>query len=173
MKVGDKVKWNDPAIGDFELQDRIFQENRVYTIANIINDEMCLISDEYGESEVFISELIPFEEVIPQIENFSESINKLKSAAVQKLKEVGFIDFTFLYTETLDEDGDIEDYEDERPQIIVADKHCIIDWVVVESAKWDENRNEIMVYCEGYDYIPLTYAEGLTENYVYMEILRY
>jgi hypothetical protein len=173
MRIGQKVKWFDPAINDYPIEERETQRNRIYTIVKIINEEMCLIADDFSESEVFFSELIPFEEVIPQIEKFNNSINELKSAAVQKLKEIGFIDFSFLYTETLDEDGDVEDYEDERPQIIVADKHCIIDWVVVESVKWDENRNVIMVYCDGYDYIPVTYAEGLTEIYVYMEILRY
>ena len=57
FKVGDKVKWNDPGFGDFEPNERVLQSERVYSIIAVINDEMCLISDGFGETEVFLWEL--------------------------------------------------------------------------------------------------------------------
>lgn len=104
---------------------------------------------------------------------FIDAIANLKASSISKLKEVNKIDFSYLLNEILDEDGEIDEYDDERPQIIVADKHGNIEWTPVISASWDENRREIMVDCESDGIIPLNYAEGLTENYVYIEILRY
>lgn len=56
-KIGTKVKWNDVAIADFQGKERELQESRVYEIVDIINDDMVLIADEYGEAEVFVDEL--------------------------------------------------------------------------------------------------------------------
>ena len=58
IEIGTKVKWNDVAIAEFkEGKERELQESRVYEIVDIINDDMVLIADEYGEGEVFIDEL--------------------------------------------------------------------------------------------------------------------
>jgi hypothetical protein len=57
IEIGTKVKWNDVAIADFQGKEREIQEKRVYEVVDIINDDMVLIADEYGEGEVFISEL--------------------------------------------------------------------------------------------------------------------
>lgn len=57
IEIGTKVKWNDVAIAEFQGKERKLQEKRVYEVVNIINDDMVLIADEYGEGEVFISEL--------------------------------------------------------------------------------------------------------------------
>lgn len=57
IEIGTKVKWNDVAIAEFQGEERELQEKRVYEVVNIINDDMVLIADEYGEGEVFISEL--------------------------------------------------------------------------------------------------------------------
>ena len=51
------MKWNDVAIADFQGKERELQESRVYEIVDIINDDMVLIADEYGEAEVFVDEL--------------------------------------------------------------------------------------------------------------------
>ena len=56
LNVGDKVKWHDVAIDDFG-EDKELQESRVYEVVDIINDDVVLIADEYGEAEVYISEL--------------------------------------------------------------------------------------------------------------------
>lgn len=56
LNVGDKVKWHDVAIDDFG-EDKELQESRVYEVIDIINDDVVMIADEYGESEVYISEL--------------------------------------------------------------------------------------------------------------------
>jgi hypothetical protein len=57
FKVGDKVRWNDPALGDFEPNERVLQSEREYSIIEFLSDEICLISDGFGEAEVFLWEL--------------------------------------------------------------------------------------------------------------------
>lgn len=58
-RVGDKVKWDDPAIDDLEEEEeRESHRNRIYEIIGIINDEMLLIADDFSETEVLFSELI-------------------------------------------------------------------------------------------------------------------
>lgn len=61
LEVGDKVKWLDPNIEEFDEEDREEQENRIYTIIEIkknkfLGDEY-LIADDYGEVEVFGEDL--------------------------------------------------------------------------------------------------------------------
>lgn len=167
MRIGQKVKWFDSAINEFQVKEREIQHNRVYTIIKFINDEMCLIADEFGESEVLIDDIYPIEVV-----NFSNNASALNLSAIDKLKTIGgTLSFGNLYQETLDEDGEVEDYEDNRPQIIVADRHCIIDWTIVLSVRWDNDREVIMVETDDYGEIPVTYAEGETAIYVYKAIL--
>lgn len=57
FEIGMLVKWNDPAIDDFSPAEREIQRNREFEIIDIINDDMVLIADEYGEAEVFVGEL--------------------------------------------------------------------------------------------------------------------
>ena len=57
LAVGDEVKWNDPAIDDFNPEHREVQRNRVFVITDIISNEMVAIADEWGEAEVLTSEL--------------------------------------------------------------------------------------------------------------------
>ena len=166
MRVGEKVKWFDPAINDFPIEERETQRNRVYTIVKFINDEMCLIADEYGESEVLITEIDPL-----PIAVYNEHTNLLKQAAIEKLKTLGgTMSFENLYHEELDDDGEVEDYEDMRPQIIVANRHCEIDWTIVLSVRLDDD-DEIRVETDDYGEIPVTYAEGETDIYIYKAIL--
>jgi hypothetical protein len=166
MRIGQKVKWNDPAIDDYPIEERETQRNRVYTIVKYINDEMCLIADEYGESEVFITEIDPL-----PIAVYNEHTDLLKQAAIEKLKTLGgTMSFENLYHEELDDDGEVEDYEDMRPQIIVANRHCVIDWTIVLSVRLDDD-DEIRVETDDYGEIPVTYAEGETDIYIYKTIL--
>lgn len=58
FRIGDKVKWEDPGLDDFDFNERESQKERVYEIIEVLNDEMFLISDDYGNSEVFVDELI-------------------------------------------------------------------------------------------------------------------
>jgi hypothetical protein len=52
------VKWNDPAIEDFaEGKERELQKSRIFEVVEIINEDMVLIADEYGEGEVLVDEL--------------------------------------------------------------------------------------------------------------------
>jgi hypothetical protein len=57
INKGDLVKWNDPAINDFEPEEREIQRNRIYSVVEFINEDMVLIADEWGEGEVFVDEL--------------------------------------------------------------------------------------------------------------------
>ena len=44
--IGYKVKWNDSAINDFNEEDKLLQENRIYTIIKEISDNAYLISGQ-------------------------------------------------------------------------------------------------------------------------------
>ena len=56
LKIGDKVKWNDPDIQSYPEEDWEYLKERVFTIDNI-NGEVITISDNYSEVEVLESEL--------------------------------------------------------------------------------------------------------------------
>jgi hypothetical protein len=56
FEIGDLVRWNDPAIHEFDPAEREWQSQRVYEIYDINGDIIC-ICDEYGEGEVFEHEL--------------------------------------------------------------------------------------------------------------------
>ena len=157
MKVGEKVYWYDPAILDYPENERETQRNRVYTIVKLIGEDRCLIADEYGEAEVPLMEI----EYIP-IAKLYRSFNTLRDSAIEKLKEVGTI--TFNYNE--EEDG-----SDNRPQVIIADRHCEIAWEIVLSVSWSEERKEIMLQTDNYGEVYASYCEALSEQYVYSAIL--
>lgn len=57
IEIGTKVKWNDVAIAEFQCKEREIQEKRIYEVIDIINEDMVLIADEYGEGEVFIGDI--------------------------------------------------------------------------------------------------------------------
>ena len=57
IEIGMLVKWNDTAINDFPVEQREIQLNREFEVIDIINCDMVLIADEYGEAEVFTGEL--------------------------------------------------------------------------------------------------------------------
>lgn len=167
MRVGQKVKWFDSRINDFQVEDREIQRNRIYTIVKFINEEMCIIADEFGESEVFIDEICPIE-----VADFNDNVSRLKQSAIDKLNAIGgTMSFEHLCHEELDEDGIAEDYEDNRPQIIVANRHCCIDWTNVSSVRWDNDRKDIMVETDDYGEIPIIFAEGGTDIFIYNAIL--
>ena len=54
--VGDKVRWHDPAIADFDAEDRELQKKRRWTVYAVCGD-IIKIADEAGEAEVYASEL--------------------------------------------------------------------------------------------------------------------
>lgn len=56
-EIGMTVKWNDPGINDYPEDEREFQQSRTFEILDVINDDVVLIADEYGEAEVLVSEL--------------------------------------------------------------------------------------------------------------------
>ena len=57
VKIGDKVKWNDPAINEYLEEERDEVLNRVFDVVDI-NGEIILISDGFSEAEVTENELI-------------------------------------------------------------------------------------------------------------------
>jgi len=67
LKIGDKVRWNDPAIEDYEPEDLEKLRNTVYEIVDIYSDETDEIEDDTvcliaipginGETEVYAQEL--------------------------------------------------------------------------------------------------------------------
>ena len=57
FEIGDKVKWLDPNIEEFDEEDREEQKNRTYTIVEIKQNDVYLIADDYSEVEVFAEEI--------------------------------------------------------------------------------------------------------------------
>lgn len=57
IRIGTKVKWNDPAIEEFEEEERELQKSRVYEVVDIINEDAVLLEDEFGEVEAYVNEL--------------------------------------------------------------------------------------------------------------------
>lgn len=56
LKIGDKVKWDDPAINDYPINDREDALNRIFEIVSI-NGDIILITDGVTEVEVYEEEL--------------------------------------------------------------------------------------------------------------------
>ena len=101
-------------------------------------------------------------------EKYRDALYNVIDTATKKLKEIGKIDFAYLYEE--DEDG----YgADDRPSIIIADRHCEIAWYKIKSTWYDETRGGIMIDCEDMDEVPICYAEGLSEISLYWAIIDY
>lgn len=55
--IGDYVKWHDPALDDFDIEDREYQKDRVYEVIDIYENDIILIADDFGEVEVLEHEL--------------------------------------------------------------------------------------------------------------------
>lgn len=69
IRVGAKVHWNDPAINDYDPEEREEQLNTEWVVDAILgrdedevtsDDDIVLISSEYSEAEVYPSELEPY-----------------------------------------------------------------------------------------------------------------
>lgn len=67
IKIGSKVKWNDPAVEDYDTKYRKKVLNRIFKVFSINNggDERCesgddivCISDGFSEAEVYARELV-------------------------------------------------------------------------------------------------------------------
>lgn len=59
--IGEYVRWNDPAIADYDENEREQQLNRVYEVIDI-NGDIITIADDFGEAEVFANELEHFDD---------------------------------------------------------------------------------------------------------------
>lgn len=57
FQEGDIVKWHDPAINDYDEEEREDALNREFKIISLENDGEALISDGFTEAEVYLSEL--------------------------------------------------------------------------------------------------------------------
>lgn len=57
IRIGTKVKWNDPAIEDYKGEERELQKSRVYEVVDIIDEDAVLLEDEFGEVEAYVNEL--------------------------------------------------------------------------------------------------------------------
>ena len=63
--VGQRVKWNDPDLLDYEPKDRAWVANRTFRIVRFLDDDYdsALIAsiNVESEAEVWVSELVPLE----------------------------------------------------------------------------------------------------------------
>lgn len=69
IRVGAKVRWNDPVIHDYDPEEREEQLNTEWVVDAILgldedevtsDSDIILISSEYSEAEVYPSELEPY-----------------------------------------------------------------------------------------------------------------
>ena len=66
--IGTYVKWNDPAINDYDVEDREEQLNKIYKVIDFYGyedeeDEIVLIQSEEGnEIEAYLSELVELQD---------------------------------------------------------------------------------------------------------------
>lgn len=103
MKLGDKVKWNDPAIEEYKelIEDA---ENRVFTIKEINggedtyipnelveDDDVVYISDGITECECYVRELEMVEE-IDYDEYLKLMVSKLQDVEFNNEILIGFLD---------------------------------------------------------------------------------
>ena len=105
---------------------------------------------------------------------------EIRTKALSILKEHKKISFSYLYSEELDEDGNVDDYEDNRPSVLVEDKHgyitdTIIDYVEFKESDPDDILSDynIVLYGEEYNAIPGYCVVGDTLIDIYLEILRF
>lgn len=56
FKAGDKVRWNDPALGDYSKEEREAAANRVFTVLSA-EEETVVITDGFTYAETLPSEL--------------------------------------------------------------------------------------------------------------------
>ena len=133
------------------------------------------------DAAILLSEGYSYQKITEMVEISTATIGRVSKclnygsggyrAAIEKLKALGgTMSFENLYHEEFDDDGVVEDYEDMRPQIIVANRHCVIDWTIVLSVRLDDD-DVIRVTTDDYGEIPVTYAEGETYIYIYKAIL--
>ena len=53
-----KVIWHDPAIADFQPEERAKQQGRIYTVVDEdLENDWVLLRDEYGEAEALVGEV--------------------------------------------------------------------------------------------------------------------
>jgi hypothetical protein len=102
------------------------------------------------------------------IENFIERFVDLQKVATDKIKEVGVIDFTNMVN-----DGDDDTYgEDNRPQVLVADKFDNYYWDCVDKVEYDAETDTILMTLDelGTEYIH--YCAAYSDVSIYMEIAK-
>lgn len=66
IKIGSKVKWNDPAVEDYDMKYRKKVLNRIFKVFSInggaescaSGDDIVCISDGFSEAEVYARELV-------------------------------------------------------------------------------------------------------------------
>ena len=61
IEIGDEVKWNDPAINDYDEEDREDVLNTVWEVFDIQGDIVHIKSEFGGEAEVYACELEPYD----------------------------------------------------------------------------------------------------------------
>ena len=73
IKVGDKVKWNDPAIHDYSPKDRKIQEKIIYIVDDISEDDAWIHDETEDKSDAI--QVAPWE-----LELVKKTIKKSRKA---------------------------------------------------------------------------------------------
>ena len=174
LKVGDKVRWNDPGIDDYPIEDRAEARNRVFTIHEIKGEDMdsiILITDGCTEVETTANELVlvkPITKVnyfeqyrIASYGALNDSLDILKS---NNMYDIINIEDKDVYVHCIDENGTFEykvhtiqleecgtriivgakDFDDEDYITDLEDGCLLADYIFVYEAIV-EYLNEIMV----------------------------
>ena len=77
IKVGDFVRWNDPAINDYDVEDREETLNRVFEVF-AINGEIYCLTDGFSEIEALEHELVKVSAYFVEVSRYNDEINKFE-----------------------------------------------------------------------------------------------
>jgi hypothetical protein len=123
IRIGQRVKWHNPNITNYDISDRKEIPNRIFEVFNIIDDNKIFICDEYGDVIVNRNEL---EIIDNDIEDkamtfFYHALTNLRYNALKKIERLKYIEWNVL-----------------NPTILIKDENDNIIQQKISSIKYDD-----------------------------------
>ena len=102
IKIGDKVYWNDPAIADYDEEDRADVLDTEWEVFDIQGDIVHISSEYGGEAEVYAEELDPYgtpiynvtittlsngQEFVKSFCNYNDALKHIKNAIEEDVED--------------------------------------------------------------------------------------
>lgn len=87
VAVGDRVRWNDPSIDDYDDEDRQMMKDRIWTVWGVCGD-IVKIGTPYSDADTFVHELIPVQHTgdisFKDPENAAEYVKTLADTGTER-----------------------------------------------------------------------------------------